>query len=109
MATGHRTHGFTVAAVSISFLFAALSCFAADGQWSQVGAPPGGSVLALAVNPSNPSIIYAVSGPGVYESINGGTSWTLVLPLLTNQASDIAIEPENPTTLYVATHGSGVY
>lgn len=109
MTTRRRTNRFTVAAVSISFLFAALSCFAAEGQWSQVGAPPGGSVLALAVNPSNPSIIYAVSGPGVYKSTDSGASWSLVLPQLLNWASDIAIEPENPNTLYVASQGGGVF
>lgn len=89
--------------------FAGQDSLAASGQWSLAGAPGGGSVLTVVVNPNNPDILYAVSGPGIYESTNSGTAWTLVLPLLTNQASDIAIEPENPTTLYAATQGSGVY
>ena len=89
--------------------FAMQAALAGNGDWTLAGIPPGGSVLAVVVNPSNPANIYAVSGPGVYESTDSGANWSLVLSLPTNQASDIAVAPGNPVTLFVATEGSGVY
>ena len=70
------------------------------------GAPTvSGRVTALAVDPTNPSIVYlgAAEG-GVWKTTNGGTSWT---PLTDTQVSlavgSIAIDPSNHTTVYVGT------
>src|SRR2546426_7667567 len=44
-------------------------------RWSSNG-PEGGSVAALAIDSSNPAIIYAGAGGGVFKSTNGGGSWS---------------------------------
>jgi photosystem II stability/assembly factor-like uncharacterized protein len=67
----------------------------------------GGCTNALAVDPTNPSIIYAgAAGGGVWKSTNAGVNWTeltdLVIPDLA--VSSIAIDPNNTNTIYV---GSG--
>jgi hypothetical protein len=73
---------------------------------SFAGAPTvSGRVTALAVDPTNPSVVYlgAAEG-GVWKTTNGGTSWT---PLTDAQVSlavgSIAIDPSNYTTVYVGT------
>jgi hypothetical protein len=70
------------------------------------GAPTvSGRVTALAVDPTNSSVVYlgAAEG-GVWKTTNGGMSWT---PLTDTQASlavgSIAIDPSNHNTIYVGT------
>ncbi|MCX6225602.1 MAG: T9SS type A sorting domain-containing protein [Bacteroidia bacterium] len=65
-----------------------------------------GRVRAIAVHPTNPSILYigAASG-GIWKSIDGGTNWSDVgygMESMTFGA--IAIDPKNPETVYA---GSG--
>ena len=64
-----------------------------------------GRVTALAVDPTNASIIYAGGADGgVWKTTNGGTSWT---PLTDSQVSlavgAIAIDPSNHLNIYVGT------
>ncbi len=67
----------------------------------------------IAVDFSNPSTAYAtfasnVSGR-VYKTVNGGGSWTDISGDLPNlKVNDIAIDPDLPNTLYIATE-RGVY
>jgi len=75
-------------------------------NFSYDGAPNvSGRVTALAVDPTNPIIVYlgAAEG-GVWKTTNGGTSWT---PLTDTQVSlavgSIAIDPSNHATVYVGT------
>ncbi|MBK7394309.1 MAG: carboxypeptidase regulatory-like domain-containing protein [Chloracidobacterium sp.] len=76
---------------------------------AQVGTGPAttasGRVVAIAVHPTNPDIVYVGTAQGgLYRSTNGGTSWT---PLLDNALSlaigAIAISPSQPETVYVGT------
>ncbi|MEJ2008649.1 MAG: choice-of-anchor D domain-containing protein [Acidobacteriota bacterium] len=67
--------------------------------------PVSGRVTALAVDPTNPKIVYLGGAEGgVWKSTDGGQTWT---PLTDNQPSlavgSIAIDPENPQTIYVGT------
>ncbi len=63
---------------------------------------------SLAVDPDNANIVYVsvLYGPnasfgGVYESTNGGTTWTnITSSFFTGWASDIVIDPANPSVLY---------
>ncbi len=83
-----------------------------------------GRIMSLAVHPTSGSTIYAGSlsgdpsaagGCGVWKTTNGGSTWRSVadgLPSLL--IGDIAIDPTNPSRLYVATRdrqraGSGLY
>lgn len=80
-----------------------------DGQ-------PVASVGALAVAPSDPRVIYVgtgetdirsdfSSGNGVYKSIDGGATWTHAGLEDTGQISQIVIDPQNPTIVYVGALG----
>ena len=69
----------------------------------------------LAINPTNPNIIYA-GGGGVYKSNDGGTNWTLAqikppdlpFPLWPYDIRRITIDPLNPDTIYAVTE-KGVF
>lgn len=71
----------------------------------------GGVVQALAVEPGNPSIIYAGTQlSGVYKSQDGGASWAAVNSGLTKlNVLSLAINPALPTTVYAGTAGGGVF
>jgi uncharacterized repeat protein (TIGR02543 family) len=73
------------------------------------------SIFALAINPANPSIMYAASLPiptisktlwRILRSTDGGSTWTIALdsdsPLLGTDLWDIVLDPATPTTIYVA-------
>lgn len=75
-----------------------------------------GSVGAIAVAPSNPSIIYAGSGDsdprntvepgaGMYKSTDAGKTWKYVGLGKTRIISWIVIDPQNPDVVYVAALG----
>ncbi len=74
------------------------------------------SIGAIAVSPSNPSIIYAgtgesdirsdmSSGDGMYKSTDGGQTWLHIGLNDSRQISKIVIDPHNPETLLVAVLG----
>jgi hypothetical protein len=74
-----------------------------------------GSILALAVNPISSSMLYAGTSEGVYQSLDGGTSWSLnstglvvspFVPFPLVQA--IAVDPVTPRLLYASTY-AGVF
>lgn len=81
----------------------------------------GGRVIAFAVDPTDRSKYYvAVASGGVWKTVNGGTTFT---PIFDNEGAfsigAIAIDPNNPSTLWVGTgernsqrsvaYGDGVY
>lgn len=66
---------------------------------------------SLAIDPTNPSNLYAGNyrGDGVYKSENSGSTWTPISSSLGfGSVSAVAIDSRNPRTLYAATHGAGV-
>jgi hypothetical protein len=64
-------------------------------------------VMALAVNPVTPAILYVGTADGVFKTTNGGSGWTAVgLNGLTVEA--LAIDPNNPGSVYAGT-SAGVY
>jgi hypothetical protein len=88
-------------------------------SWAAANNGFGGSLInvqALAINPQNTSTLYAavatLSGPfGLFESTNGGASWSLANSLVNLSSNlvniSIAINPQNPSTLYVGGFGIG--
>jgi photosystem II stability/assembly factor-like uncharacterized protein len=79
------------------------------GQWTSLG-PDGGSVCSVAIDPSDPSTIYAGTlGGGVFKSADGGATWRPINNGLTNLSiTALAIDPGTHHTLYAGT-GSGIF
>jgi photosystem II stability/assembly factor-like uncharacterized protein len=74
-----------------------------DGvSWQTLaGSPP--SVLALAIDPVQPQILYAGNVLGLFKSGNGGTSWARLTQGLPNDPIDaLAVDPRT-RTVYAAT------
>lgn len=66
----------------------------------------GTSVTGLVIHPTQPSIVYAGSGAGVFKSTNGGRTWTAMNNGLTSRSViAIVIDPSTPSTLYAAVSG----
>ena len=74
------------------------------------------SIGALAVAPSNPSIVWAGTGEpwirshislgnGVYKSIDAGRTWTKMGLDATGRVGRIAIDPVNPDIVFIAAQG----
>jgi photosystem II stability/assembly factor-like uncharacterized protein len=81
--------------------------------WQNVGLSDSGTIGRLAIDPTNSQHIFAaVAGQlynhggerGVYESTDGGSTWTQVLAgdNDTTGAVDIAIDPTNPSRIFAA-------
>src|SRR4029078_12624258 len=75
-----------------------------------------GSIGAIAVSPSNPSVIYVGSGAGIirpdlatgdgmYKSTDAGKTWTHLGLRDTQMIGYIAVDPKNPDRLFVAALG----
>jgi PKD repeat protein len=85
----------------------------ANGNWTNLGpvnVPSSGGgagrINCVRFAPNNNNIIYAGAPVGgLWKSINGGNSWTLLATdsLQSIGISDIAIHPSNPNILYVST------
>jgi photosystem II stability/assembly factor-like uncharacterized protein len=77
---------------------------------------PVGSIGAIAVAPSSPSIIYVgtgeadmrsdiAQGDGMYKSTDGGRHWTHVGLVDSRQIARILVDPHDPNLVYVAALG----
>lgn len=85
--------------------FASTACTAfAQSQpspWRQFG-PGGGSISSVAVDPRDPSVLYAATGFPynviglVYKSTNGGRTWQ---SLLEEGFEVVAVDPDHPDTV----------
>src|SRR5580693_2505089 len=77
---------------------------------------PIGSIGAIAVAPSNPNIVYVGTGEpdirsqhsygiGMYKSTDAGKTWTHIGLEATRQIGRVAVDPTNPSRVYVAALG----
>lgn len=79
----------------------------AGATWTTSGhGLPAGRVLALAIDPTIPSWIYAGTDATVYRSPDGGKNWSQVAPGLAHPISSI-VAIANPATHYVVFAGAG--
>mgnify|MGYP000169498816 CR=1 FL=1 len=77
---------------------------AGSGVWTPIG-PEHEPILALAMDPTNPNVLYAATeGGSVFKSADGGLSWRAARHNLGRFVRALAIEPRNPNILY-AGHG----
>ncbi|MBI3682906.1 MAG: hypothetical protein HY235_21240, partial [Acidobacteria bacterium] len=77
-------------------------------SWSAVRGLPAAPVPAIAVSPLRPDVIYAaLMNAGVYKSVDGAASWTLLNTGLQSLCVyTLAMNPENPDVLYAGTNSS---
>jgi len=67
------------------------------GAWN-AGEFYGGEIEGIAINPDDPSTLYAASPDvGLFRSRDGAASWTFVYA---PNARGVAVDPSNPTTIY---------
>src|SRR5262249_23492116 len=73
----------------------------AAASWNPVnnGLGPDLQVRGIAINPTNPSIVYAATDGGVYRSTSGGLLWQLVCGPVAN---GVAVDPGNSANVYAA-------
>jgi uncharacterized protein (TIGR03437 family) len=87
----------------------------ADGgvTWKSIGAGiAGNAIQVLAIDPANPQTLYAATGTGVtpgvvYKSTDGGNTWSAADSDASGQALQIAIDRQNPNTVYVVWNDQG--
>jgi photosystem II stability/assembly factor-like uncharacterized protein len=58
-----------------------------------------GTFLSIAINPTNPNIVYAGKNGQVYKSIDGGSNWNF-FTLASGDINSIIINPSNPNILF---------
>src|SRR5262249_5900408 len=75
------------------------------GQTTGIENPGNGRGTAIAVQPTDPNIVYVGTAQGgVYRSLNGGASWTAIFDQAASLAiGALALAPSDPTILYVGT------
>jgi hypothetical protein len=80
-----------------------------NGQTSTVVQPVSGRTPAIAVDPTNPNIVYAGAAQGgVYRSLNGGMTWVQLFNTAQSLAiGAITVAPSNPNIVYVGTGEAG--
>ena len=81
-------------------------------SWRRVGSPfPGESqIRALAVDPSNSSVVYAGAENGIYRSEDSGMHWSkLDSPMEGLKIWSIAVDPSNSSNIYVGTAPASLF
>ena len=71
-----------------------------------VGLSGGAGILEIAADPRAADTVYAVANgvPGLFKSTDGGATWTPSLEGLGSaQVRNVAVEQENPSTVYALT------
>ncbi len=69
-------------------------------------------VTSLAVDPTNPQIVYAAtSGSGLLKTSNGGQSWSLLTGLWSNRERliTVAINPADPDIVFLGLERGGLF
>jgi photosystem II stability/assembly factor-like uncharacterized protein len=98
-------------ALAVALVVGVTAAQAGDsGRWSRSHGPEGGWLSAIAVAPTNSSIVYAAAPDGgVFKSPDGGESWRSVTPRLAGPVRGaLVVDPRAASTVYVGT-GRGVF
>ena len=84
----------------------------AGATWTHIGLDKTMRISSIVVSPTNPDVVYVgaqgnpwMSTPerGVYRSLNGGKTWTLVHHVSdTAGVSQLSMDPSNPRIIYAA-------
>jgi len=78
--------------------------------WAPVAAPSSTTIYSVAVDPTNPDVLYVGANFNLLKSTNGGATWS---PSNTgfnySPAHSLTIDPTNPSVIYAAAGGGGVF
>ncbi len=75
---------------------------AGGATWQPIG-PQGGTIHAISIALSKPSIIYTATDLGVYKSSDAGNQWIFSSTGLNFRGvSSVAVDPTNPKTVYAS-------
>jgi photosystem II stability/assembly factor-like uncharacterized protein len=78
--------------------------------WTDMSDGTTRGIGALAINPTDSSVVYGAGGGGVFKSTDAGGSWTPVnAGLTTLDARALAMDPQSPDTLYVSMLDGGIF
>ena len=77
--------------------------------WGQMGAPGGGDTQAIALHPTDPSILYVGAARGLCKTTRGGKDNWPSSGLETLSPRAIVLDPKDPSVLYAGTYETGVY
>jgi photosystem II stability/assembly factor-like uncharacterized protein len=78
-------------------------------SWSQLSTDLGAEIRwgVLLVNPRNAALVYLATSGGIYVSSDSGAHWQFSKS--GGEATDLVMDPANPSVLYAAFAGDGVY
>lgn len=90
----------------IAFFFLLPPGFSVEAaDWKSAG-PSGGKINVLARSMSNPDVVYAGTGGGVFKSVDGGDTW-ISRGLPEFLVRSLAVAPNNPNVLYAGLDHGG--
>ena len=69
---------------------------------------PALAINSLAIDPAHTGTLYAAATTGLYKSLDAGATWSQLLPAAA-AASQILLDPKNPSTLYVLYTAAGQF
>ncbi len=73
--------------------------------WTKIG-PEGGSLCALAVAPSDPSMVYATGGYETFRSADGGQTWEATGARADGASCILTVDSADPRRLYAGRSGN---
>jgi ligand-binding sensor domain-containing protein len=72
--------------------------------------PGAGTVVAIALHPTDPNILYVVTHEGPMKTRDGGATWHKIFTGVSqSRVLAIGIDPATPSTVYLGTKDDGVY
>jgi hypothetical protein len=78
----------------------------AAATWTALGSPTGsGGIKRFVIAPSNPQIIYALKDNNISKSVDGGMTFTEVLPIGAAQATNLDVSNTDPNKVWVTYSG----
>lgn len=81
-------------------------------NWSNVGRPAGPTDAGqMAIDPTDPNIVYVTSSLGIHKTTTGGGSWPRIFYPLTGQTYMLAVSvnPANSAKVYGGSYYTGFY
>ncbi len=75
--------------------------------WHAVDSWVDSQIIALAIDPHDPDVVYAAALAGFFKSTDAGGSWRLVTADM-RYPQTLAVDPQTPATMYAGTFDGGV-